>query len=350
MTRRAERPHRVLDIAEQSGLSEATVDRVLHDRAGASPRARRAVEQAMTDLDRQQSQLRHGTQTLLVDVVSQAPARFSTAVRVALEAELSSVRPAVARARFHLRESADVAAVVEVLDGLGRRGRVPRGVLLKAPDDPLVAQAIRRLSHRGVPVVTLVTDIRDSSRVAYVGLDNAAAGRAAAYLASRCLGGHDGDLLVALSRGAFFGESERAAACVETFARLEPQRSTCLVNDGDGLDETTRRVVVDALERHRSIIGVYSIGGGNRSIAQAFADVGRPCQVFLAHDLDDENLQLLRSGALTAVLHHDLQADMRHALRQLMRAHRMLPGAPISKRANVEVITPFNEPIRLTPL
>ena len=36
---------------------------------------------------------------------------------------------------------------------------------------------------------------------------------------------------------------------------------------------------------------------------------------------------LLRSGALTVVLHHDLRTDLRAALTQLLRAHRLLPGA-----------------------
>lgn len=39
--RRAERPHQVLDIAQQPGLPEVAVDRALHDRAGVSPRANR---------------------------------------------------------------------------------------------------------------------------------------------------------------------------------------------------------------------------------------------------------------------------------------------------------------------
>ena len=94
--------HRVRDIAEQSGLSEATIDRVLHGRPGASPRAIRAVERAVLDLDRQQTQLRLAARTLLLDVVIQAPPRFSSAVRSALEEELPALRPATVRARFHL--------------------------------------------------------------------------------------------------------------------------------------------------------------------------------------------------------------------------------------------------------
>jgi len=44
--------------AQQAGLSEATVDRVLHNRANVRESTRREVEQAIGDLDKQRSQLR----------------------------------------------------------------------------------------------------------------------------------------------------------------------------------------------------------------------------------------------------------------------------------------------------
>ena len=316
--------HRLRDIAEQSGLSAATVDRVLHGRTGASARAVRAVEQAVLDLDRQQAQLRLAARTLMLDVVMQAPVRFSTAVRQALEAELPGARPAAVRARFHLRESADVPAAVAVLDAIGTRGRTSHGVLLKAPDHPEVANASRRLRERGVPVVTLVTDVRDSGRIAYVGLDNAAAGSTAAYLVSQWLDGREGEVLLTLSRSSFFGEWERADAFMQALARLDPGRQVVTVSDSDGLDETMGVLVAEALAARR-------------------------CRPFVGHDLDDDNLDLLRTGSLTAVLHHDLHADMRRAMRQVLRHHHLLPGAPTSVAANVEVVTPYNVPARMLP-
>jgi LacI family transcriptional regulator len=342
-------PHRVRDIADQSGLSPATVDRVLHARPGVSARAVRAVEQAVLDLDRQQTQLRLGTRTLMLDVVMQAPARFSSAVRQALEGELPTARPAVVRARFHLRESADVGAAVVAMDAVGTRGRTSHGVLLKAPDHPEVAAAALRLGERGIPVVTLVTDVRGSGRVAYVGLDNAAAGATAAYLVSQWLGERPGDVLVTMSRSVFFGERERAEAFVARLAGLAPSRGVVTVADTDGLDATMAALVGRALAEHPAIAAVYSVGGGNRATVGAFAAAGRVCRVFIGHDLDRDNAELLREGALHAVLHHDLHADMRRAMRQVMRHHGLLPGAPTSVVAGVEVVTPFNVPRRLLP-
>jgi LacI family transcriptional regulator len=84
--------------------------------------------------------------------------------------------------------------------------------------------------------------------------------------------------------------------------------------------------------------------GGNRATVEAFAAAGRPCRVFVAHDLDAENLGLLHDGQLSAVLHHDLRQDMRHACRVLLQAHGALPGQPRSRHSAIQVVTPYNLP------
>ena len=79
----------------------------------------------------------------------------------------------------------------------------------------------------------------------------------------------------------------------------------------------------------------------------AFAARSRECAVFVAHDLDADNVALLRAGKLSAVLHHDLGQDMRRACHVIMQAHRALPGGIHSWPASVQVVTPFNAPLNL---
>ena len=111
------------------------------------------MEQAVAELDRQASALRLGARSLVLDVVMQAPDRFSGEVTAALESQLSGLRPAAVRARYHLRESGTVDDVVATLEGIGRRGRTSHGVLLKVPDEPAVAAAIDDLADRGLSLI-----------------------------------------------------------------------------------------------------------------------------------------------------------------------------------------------------
>ncbi|GAA3593403.1 LacI family DNA-binding transcriptional regulator [Kribbella ginsengisoli] len=336
------RAFRVRDIAVQAGLSETTVDRVLNGRAGVSTRAQRQVHRAVRELERQQDQLRLGGRTLVVDLVMQAPARFTGAVRAALEGELPGLRPAVIRARFALDETASAPAMVETLDLVRRRGS--QGVILKAPDEPEVVEAVDRLVAAGIPVVTLVTDLPTSRRVAYVGIDNRAAGATAAYLVSQWLGDAPGNVLVTLSRDTFRGEEEREMGFRTTLRRLAPGRSIVELSNTDGLDATTHSLTLKALTADPAINAVYSIGGGNQAIVNAFSDLNRPYRCFIGHDLDPDNRALLRSGALSLVLHHDLPADLRRSCHALLQAHHLLPDAPHSLPSNIYPITPHNLP------
>ena len=335
-------PYPIREIARQAGLSEATVDRVLNNRPGVRASTVSNVRQAITDLDRQRSQLRLTGRTFLVDVVMQAPDRFSSAVQTALEAELPALRPAVVRSRFDFRESGPPAGLVKVLDDIRHRGSM--GVVLKAPDVPEIAEAIARLEKQGIPVVTLVTDIPLSRRVAYVGIDNRAAGSTAAYLVDRLLGEAPGDVLIALSRSVFRGEEEREIGFRATMRSRYSDRVLIEQTDTDGLDATVKESTLRTLQKNPGICAVYSAGGGNRAVLEAFDAAERRCQVFVGHDLDRDNLQLLREERITAVLHHDLRYDMRLACHIIMQAQGAIDGPVESLRSPIHIVTPFNLP------
>ncbi len=334
--------HRVREIADQSGLSQATVDRVLNERPGVRPSTVAQVRRAIDDLDRQRDQVQLGGRTFRVDLVMHAPARFSGAVRTALEAELPGLRPAVIRSRFHLREEGASAELVDTLTAIAHRGSA--GVLLKAPDHPVVVDAVDRLHAAGIPVVTLVTDLPLSRRIAYVGIDNRAAGATAAYLVHAMSADPSTPVLVTLSSSSFRGEEEREIGFRSAMRTLAPDRVIREVSETDGLDATMLAAVTRALDHDPEIGAVYSIGGGNTAVVDAFASTGRTPAPFIAHDLDGDNRALLRRGVITAVLHHDLRADLRRACQLILQAHRALPGPPQTVPSQVHVITPFNQP------
>lgn len=332
-------PHRykVREIAQQSGLSEATVDRVLHNRPGVRENTVAEVNQAIADLDKQRAQLRLNGRRYLIDVVMQTPQRFSDAFRSAVEAELPAFAPAMVRARFHLWQSGSTAQMVEALTRL----RGSHGVVLKAQDEPEVAEAIDHLVATGVPVVTYATDVPASSRCGYVGIDNHGAGVTAAYLVQQWLGTSASGVLITLSRNVFRGEGEREVGFRS--ALRSSGRPVVEVSGSDGIDATNERLVLDALEANPTVEAVYSVGGGNVATVAAFERIGRACRVFVAHDLDADNRRLLRDGRISAVLHNDLRADARLALRLILQERGALPVEP-ARPVPIQVVTPYNVP------
>ncbi|MEV8509841.1 LacI family DNA-binding transcriptional regulator [Actinoplanes sp. NPDC051475] len=338
-------PYRIREIAAQSGLSPATVDRVLHRRGGVRSSTVREVEQAIADLDRQQSQLRVGGRTFMIDVIVQAPARFSTGVRAALEAEVPAMRPAVIRSRFHLLDSAGVTDLVAVLDKVGRTKS--HGVILKAPDVPEIVAAVARLARQGIPVVTLVTDLPTSPRAAYVGIDNRAAGATAAYLVQEWLAERAGDVLVVRGHGSFRGEDEREMGFRAEMRTRAAGRRMFEVVDEENRPEAVHIGTREVLAGNPAVRAVYSLyagAGGNAAVVDAFDRENRRYDVFVAHDLDGENTVLLRERRLSAVLHHDLRQDLRRACHVVMQAQGALPGPVRSNPSAIQVITPHNAP------
>jgi LacI family transcriptional regulator len=334
----------VKDIALQAGLSTATVDRVLNGRQGVRRQTVSRVEAAIDELRQQEEATRLAGRAYVFDVVMEAPDRFTRAVRAAFESQAALVRPLAIRIRFHLTEKMRDADLSRLMTRILRRGS--DGVVLKAPDTPAIRKTVAEMSAADLPVVTLVTDLPGSGRLAYAGTDNRMAGETAAYLIGSRLGGRRAAVLVTLSSNRFRGEEEREAAFREMLAARRPELRVVTISEGFGKDWATGPQVRVALAETPDIAAVYSAGGANRAIIDAFESVGRSLPVHVAHDLDEDNLALLREEKLSYVLHHSLEADAAHALSVLTQAGR--PGiGPKTKRpahSALVVITPFNIP------
>jgi len=298
------------------------------------------VRAAIAELERQYAEAGLAGRRFSIDIVMEAPRRFTNAVRIAFEAELPSMRPAAFSARLHLAETFAENQLLVILRGIRRRGS--HGVVLKAPLRPATTAMATNLMQAGIPVVTLVTDMPDACRIGYVGIDNRVAGATAAWLLGNMMGPKPARVLLALSSALFAGEDERGQGFREALADRFPHLSTVTVSEGYGVDHTTGVLVRDVLETHADIAAVYSIGGGNRAILKAFEEQRRTCAVFAAHDLDSDNRTLLTERRLTFVLHHDLRQDARSACQMFLAHHRMLPANFRIEPSRVAIATPYD--------
>ncbi|WP_245413712.1 substrate-binding domain-containing protein [Fulvimarina endophytica] len=328
------------DVAFQSGLSLATVDRVLNERPGVRATTRARVAAAVEELERQYGAAGFAGRRLAIDIVMEAPRRFSDAVRSAFEAEMPGMRPASVAARYHLAERMREGDLASILTAIAKRGS--HGVLLKAPSTLATAEHAHRLTAAGIPVATYVTDIAPDCRIAYVGMDNRIAGASAAHLMGHMLGGTPAGVLLNLSSASFAGETERVAGFRDVLTRRFPALTVETVSEGHGVHRETFQHVVEALSRNPALTAVYSAGGANAAILEAFAHERRPIRVFAAHDLDAANRRLLKEGRLTFVIHHDFRQDARTACQVFLHHHRMLPTQFAAAPSQICIATPYD--------
>jgi LacI family transcriptional regulator len=184
--------------------------------------------------------------------------------------------------------------------------------------------------------------------VAYAGLDNRVAGATAAYLIGQWTRAQPGRVLVTMSDERFRGEEEREISFRQALEARYPHLEIVDASGGHGLDAPTEARVQAALAQHGEIAAVYSMGGGNPAILRAISRQQPKRQknpiCFIGHDLDRDNVRLLRDGQIHAVLHHELRQDLRAACHHVMAFHKLLPASAVSTSSSVVVVTPENIP------
>ncbi len=334
----------IKEIARQAGLGTATIDRALNNRGSVSPQTKLRVAAAIQELQAQEGQLAARGRRMFFDFVVEAPARFSREVKSAAEAVLPHIGTAVCRPRFLLQEIMNEEEVVAALRRILKRGS--DGVCLKARDTSRIRDAINELAAANIPVVTLVTDMTGSDRLTYVGLDNAAAGRTAGYLICKALGDVKGTVLATRSHERFLGEEARETAFCAFLETQCPNLKILKLQGGSGVGYETSRLLSSAIGDLTEVRAVYSMGGGNQSILETLSNAGLAPDVFVAHDLDQENRKLILEHQLDFILHHDLQSDIRNVFDAFLTYHRLTPATNANPISTVQVLTPENIPER----
>jgi LacI family transcriptional regulator len=181
------------EIAKLSSFSKATVDRVLHGRAGVHPRTRDKVNQVLAQLEAEYEH--RAPEPFGASSASQAPQRFGFIIQAG-QAFTESFLTAIEKQRNGDRAleieglgAASNDAVVEALKGW--TGGLD-GLAIVCKNIPPITDELKRLRQAGKRVMALVSDLELSARSTYLGIDNRVAGNVAAYLMGRHLEGRSG--------------------------------------------------------------------------------------------------------------------------------------------------------------
>ena len=316
-----DRPVTAGDVAAAAGVSLATVDRVLNGRPGVRAATSKAVQEAVERLgfrkDVTAANLARGRRYRFGFLVPALPENsFMQGVR--REVEVAALRSLDQRIAVTLIEYAafDAADLVRQLEACRTEGLM--GVAVVAVDAPEVHDAIARLVAQGVAVVTIVSDAPASRRGWFIGPDNVAAGRVAASLLGRFVGPRRGHVLTVAGRMTLRDHAERRLGFAQVVARDFP--TLTLLPVAEGLDDhtVTKPLVAAALRTVPDLVGIYSMGAGNRGIVAALTEAGRTRDVVaVGHELTPFMREALLGGTFDAAINQDAAAEVRRAVQTL---------------------------------
>lgn len=304
-------------IAEAAGVSLSTVDRVVNRRGGVSPKAEAKVLEWARRLSLDRRIERSYLRTLRIAVLMQSPRNpFYRALRDAF-GDLGAAMAGMRMSCFiHDIDVTDVAGTAQKIEGVATSYD---GLIVTCPDDPRLSDALR-LAARRLPVVTLVTDLPHSGRIAYVGPDNRQIGRVAGELMGRFLGTGGGDILVVLGMQRMTGHEEREMGFRSVLRERFPGCSIVASLESEEDQERAGALVRKALQSHPGVRGIYNASAGNLAIARAAQSLGLAHRiVMITHELTPARRQMLRDGILDAVIDQNPWLEARRALEVLGR-------------------------------
>lgn len=295
------------EIAALAGVSRGTVDRALNDRGRVDPkvaaRVRRIAAERGYRPNRAGRMLARAKNPIRIGVIVQSvETMFMHTVFEEIERASAHFTTTGAEVLVRPLEGIDAQQQLDVIDELLEAG--VQGIALSPAEDERIRARIQELSGR-MPVVTFNSDLPDSGRLCYVGVDNFACGRMSAGLMDLLLAGHGEVLLVAGQENNWShqqrvdGFQTEAAANFLGLSLLPPQ--TC----GDD-QQLAHDIVCRAVQEHPSLRGVYVSVNGQLGACDALRELGLQGKVHLiCHDLIPANTENVRRGLIDFLIDQD---------------------------------------------
>lgn len=303
---------RLVDIAREAKVGTATVERVLNARGNVALDTVERVVLAARKLgyDRRLPQRYHGI--VRIEVMMVRPDNpFFARMGAAFQRIAATLDPSIVIHRTLLDENDPIAVARRIADPGFRRS----GLIVIAPNHPEVRARLREAKAAGTAVVHITSRI-DADDQPFIGIDNYAAGRTAAYYMANMLRPRRGSLVALCHSGVYLAHRERIGGFSDFLAdNPDPDLRFALVMLG--LDDELRsaELLEDALTAIPDIIGLYNAGGADTGVASVLERRrGGPHIMWVGHELTEDTRRWLKSGLMDIVLDQAPEVQARRAL------------------------------------
>lgn len=312
------------DVAIAAGVSLATVDRVLNDRAGVRhdtvERVNKAIEKLGFTRNLVAANLARGKSYRFLFLLPRTGDQFLDVLMSRItEANLAFAGEMVQAEvlRIHENDPHQIANLLGAIDH-----QEVDGVAIMAPESPQVRDAKARLAERGIDTVSFIAGQITSAHDDFVGIDNHAAGATAGRLMGRFTDRTPGKVLVIAETMLARDSLERRLGFDQVINGDYPHLSVLPSLETYGDRERTERVIRTSFASHGNIAGVYILSSEARlplEIVLGATTFGRP--VVIAHERTPFTEAALQARQIDALITQDPGHLVRSAIR-ILRARK----------------------------
>ena len=306
-----------LDIARESGVSLATVDRVLNRRSGVRHETVQRVLRVAADMGylpdtAEYSTVLHEPMKLMFVL----PKNNNAFIRMVGDyVEIVQRNFAPFNIDCHVRYVEEYNPQV-LADSLLKYGKRFDGIAFIALEHPIVREAVKQIVEQGKHVLTIVNDLSNSMRCAFVGQDNHAAGRTAGLLMGRQIGDREGKIALVAGSVNYRAQYEREMGFQQVQREMFPRLRVVGALEGREDAVRTYELVRDLLRQHPDLLGIYNVGGGWEGVGRALKEAHLDDKiVFIGHDIISGTRSLLIDGTMDVAITQNPQAEVINAIR-----------------------------------
>jgi LacI family transcriptional regulator len=336
----------IKDLSLASGVSVATVNRVLAGQPGVRQQTRALVQEAAERVGF------YGLGAIQARVAASRP-KFRLGVLL-----LQPHRPFYQNVAAALRQAAggiaeaEIDLRIEFLEDLSPQNTAERALALAKTCEaisitsavhPVVMQAVEQIEAQGVHVFALISQLSATGQVHYIGVDNWKVGRTAGWtMAQVCKA--PGKLGILMGNPRYRNQEMNETgfrSYFREFARdftlLEPMST---FESAAVAQEMTERMLAD----HPDLAGLYVAGGGISGALAALRAAGQAGRVVLVgYELMEITRAALLDGTMTLAIAHPLERLAQQALAGMVAACKAArPGGNWTSVVPFEIYTREN--------
>ena len=295
----------IKQIADLAGVSRGTVDRVLNNRGGVNPETEKRIQQIITSLNFTPSKagqnLAIRKKNLKFGFIMFGDAQshpFFNEVAKGIRQKEDELKEYGVTVEILYSEFDNHRHQIQLLEQLEQKGI--SGVAITPINHPAVAAKLRELTEKGIPVVTVNSDIGNAGRLAYVGSNYYKCGETAGGLLGLITGGSANVGIIYGSQDVLC-HSQRIAGFQDKIAASYPDIHiiSSVSNHDDDIEsyDVTRQL----LEQNPDISALFLASAGVYGTCRAVLALGRALTI-ICYDCIPSTCDMIRKGIIQAAI------------------------------------------------